>query len=107
MSAQATSQTFNYTGAEQTFTVPVGVSSVQIVAIGGSGGASGVAGGVAANVTADLSVTPGQTLYVEVGGDGDNGGAVGGVGGFNGGGAGGGQAPPVAAGPQTFARRHG
>ena len=92
VAAQATTQTFYYIGAEQTFTVPVGVSSVQIIAVGGSGGASEFAGGVAAKVTVpDLKVTPGQTLYVEVGGDGDNGGAVGGAGGFNGGGTGGGE----------------
>ncbi len=36
-------------------------------------------------VTGELSVDPGQTLYVEVGGDGHPGGPGGGVGGFNGG----------------------
>ncbi len=85
--AQATTQTFTFTGAEQTFTVPVGVFHVHIVAIGGSGGASDLAGGAAAQVSGDLEVTPGQTLYVEVGGGGQNGGLIGGAGGFNGGGA--------------------
>lgn len=37
--AAATSAvTFTYTGAEQTFTVPVGVSVLQVEAVGGSGG---------------------------------------------------------------------
>src|SRR5271165_7053764 len=82
--AQATTQTFGFTGAEQTFTVPTGVGSVHVVAIGGSGGASSAAGGAAAQVTGDLSVMPGETLYVEVGGDGQSS-AAGGGGGFNGG----------------------
>ena len=83
--AQATTQTFNLTGAEQTFTVPVGVFHLHVLAIGGSGGAGELGGGVAAQVSADLSVTPGQLLYVEVGGKGHNGGGGGGPGGFNGG----------------------
>ena len=87
--AQATIQTFNFTGGEQTFTVPAGVYRLHVVAIGGSGGASEFAGGKAAQVTADLSVTAGQTLYVEVGGKGHNGGLGGGLGGFNGGADGG------------------
>src|SRR5205823_7904845 len=65
--AQATTQTFAYTGAEQTFTVPAGVSSVHVAAVGGSGGNTDRPGGVAAQVSGDLSVTPGETLYVEVG----------------------------------------
>lgn len=88
-SAQATTVTFLYTGGEQVFTVPAGVTTLHVVAIGGAGGASGVLGGAAAQVTADLAVTPGQTLYIEVGGKGKDG-ASGGAGGFNGGAAGGG-----------------
>ena len=80
--------TFLYTGGEQTFTVPAGVTTLHVVAIGGAGGASAVFGGAAAQVTADLAVTPGQTLYIEVGGKGKDG-ASGGAGGFNGGAAGG------------------
>ncbi|HET7485217.1 MAG TPA: hypothetical protein VFJ64_07545 [Solirubrobacterales bacterium] len=89
--AQATTATFAFTGGEQTFVVPAGVTSVHVVAIGGSGGASEVSvpGGAAAQVTGDVVVTPGQTLYVEVGGRGQTG-AEGGAGGFNGGAAGGG-----------------
>jgi hypothetical protein len=87
--AQAVTQTFNYTGAEQTFTVPGGVTSLQVVVIGGSGGDSEFSGGGAAQVTANLSVTPGQTLYVEVGGNGVDGSSGGGSS-FNGGAASGG-----------------
>ena len=87
-SAQATTATFLYTGGEQTFTVPAGVTTLHVVAIGGAGGDASVAkGGAGAEVVADLSVIPGQTLYVEVGGRGETE-AEGGVGGFNGGGTG-------------------
>ena len=88
--AQATTATFSYTGAEQTITVPVGVYSVRALAIGGRGGAGDLAGGAAARVSGQLEVSPGQTLYVEVGGDGQNAEPSGGGGGFNGGGAAGG-----------------
>jgi hypothetical protein len=90
--AQAGSQLFGPTGAEQMFTVPAGVRSVHVVAVGGVGGGSNSAtfGGVGARATADIPVTPEQPLYVEVGGQGGYGQAVGGgVGGFNGGGPGG------------------
>jgi hypothetical protein len=80
----ATTQTFTATGAEQTFTVPAGVFSLHVLAIGASGGAGELGGGVAAQVIGNLSVTAGQTLYVEVGGKGKSG-VEGGTGGFNGG----------------------
>jgi hypothetical protein len=90
--AQAATETFPTTGGEQTFTVPVGVTSVHVVAIGGSGGTgSGVAGGVGALTAGDLAVTPGQVLYVEVAGSGQSADSDG-LGGFNGGSAGGGGA---------------
>jgi hypothetical protein len=82
--------TFTYTGAEQTFTVPAGTSSVSITAIGAAGGAgqdstsSGGAGGQGRSATGTASVSPGETLYVEVGGVGLAG-SIGGNGGFNGG----------------------
>jgi hypothetical protein len=88
--AQATTQTFAYTGGEQVFVVPAGVTTLHVVAIGGAGGPSEFAGGVAAQVIGDIVVTPGQTLYVEVGGKGNSAGLGGGLGGFNGGGDGGG-----------------
>lgn len=69
-----TSTTFTYTGGEQTYVVPLGVTSLQVVAIGaggsdgaGQGGIPGGLGGNGAQVFATLPVSPGQTLYVEVG----------------------------------------
>jgi hypothetical protein len=98
--AVTVSQTFTYTGSEQIYTVPAGVSSVQILAVGGRGGnANGPLGGAAEQVSGQLSVAPGETLYVEVGGSGEegveferspgafNGGAAGGVRAGGGGGA--------------------
>jgi hypothetical protein len=86
----ATTEVFKFTGAEQSFTVPSGVTTVHVVAIGGRGGKSGNAGGAGAQVEGNLSVSPGQLLFVEVGG---NGGTAFGEneaapGGFNGGGEG-------------------
>lgn len=96
--AQAATLTFLFTGSEQEFTVPAGVTSIHVIAIGGSGGAGGsAAGGAAAQVTANLAVTPGQTLYIEVGGKGKNS-EGGGGGGFNGGAAGGAGGSPIAGG---------
>ena len=76
----------NFTGREQTFTVPPGLTSVAIVATGAAGGgpATGLIGGRGAVVSAMVPVTPGEVLYVEVGGVGRQP-----AGGFNGGGAGG------------------
>ncbi len=87
--ARATTQAFGSTGAEQTFVVPSGVTALHVLLIGGYGGEGSIAGGAAAEVTADLTVTPGQTLYLEVGGIGEDA-TEGGAGGFNGGAAGGG-----------------
>jgi hypothetical protein len=74
--ASAATVRFAYTGAEQVFTVPTEVRSVHVTAVGGQGGAgSGShAGGLGVQVTTDLAVTPGEKLYVEVGGDGTAGG---------------------------------
>ena len=84
-------------GSEQSFTVPDGISNLLVTLQGGHGGAAhdGGAGGLPSRVNAELPVGTGgikngQTLYVEVGGDGDAGGThSGGDGGFNGGGRGG------------------
>src|SRR5262245_50860907 len=70
VSAAAGTVSFSSTGGEQTFVVPAGVSSVDVVAVGGSGAAASSTGGRGATVTGTLSVTPAQVLYVEVGGDG-------------------------------------
>jgi hypothetical protein len=95
--ANAFTQPFYYTGGVQNFIVPNGVTSITIQAFGAQGGAgvvSGVgglrAGANGGSVTATISVTPGQTLYIYVGGQGtDAARYTGGAGGFNGGGSGG------------------
>jgi Glycine rich protein/Bacterial Ig domain len=80
--AQAT--VFFYTGGEQGYLVPAGVSSLSITAIGAPGGgplSGGLAAGRGAVVAGVVTVSPGQVVYVEVGGSGGSP-----VGGFNGGG---------------------
>jgi hypothetical protein len=75
---------------EHMFTVPDGVHKIGVKAIGGTGGDAGtVLGGEAAEVTSYLLVSPGETLYAEVGGRGQSQGE-GGAGGLNGGGSAGG-----------------
>jgi hypothetical protein len=89
---------YSYTGIEQKFVVPRGVSRVRIRAVGGKGGAgqggfggTGGAGGFGAVVSGTLSVKPGTVLYVEVAGNGTSAANsyTAGAGGFNGGGNGG------------------
>lgn len=71
----ATTVIFTYTGAPASFVVPTNVKTLAIVATGGGGGggqfqtqvSQGGAGGV---VTSNLTVTPGQTLTISVGGGG-------------------------------------
>ncbi len=87
-SATAQAAAFSYTGGEQTYTVPAGVNEVSINAIGAAGGTAAIPpqtypGGRGAMVSGVVDVTPGETLYVEVGGVGSNP-----AGGFNGGGNG-------------------
>jgi hypothetical protein len=110
---------YDYTGVEQSCIVPTGVQAVRVIAVGGNGGNAsepcqqgascafsnfGGHGGVGALVDSPyIPITPGQTLYIEVGGNGGDGAlsrsvggvdggyqAIGqaGVGGWNGGGAG-------------------
>jgi hypothetical protein len=98
--AQAATAVFASTGLEQTFMVPAGVTSLHVVAVGGHGGkggpnAGGGAGGGGAVAAGDVSVTPGEPLYVEVAGNGSDENLAAqtptqGVGGFNGGADGGG-----------------
>ena len=65
--------TFNYTGTEQQWVVPSGVTSVsvQLIGAGGGGGRVGLTppanGGGGGYVAGDLAVTPGQTLTLIVG----------------------------------------
>ncbi len=82
-SAQAFSQTtFLFTGALQTYTVPSGVTEIQIEAYGGQGG--GPLGGLGGSAIANVPVTPSAVLEVHVGG---NPTVHLGPGGYNGGGA--------------------
>lgn len=76
--AQAETAAFFFTGAEQSFLVPAGVTSVQVTAVAAAGASP--SGGRGATVSATVSVSPGQSLYVEVGGSGPGAG-------FNGGGS--------------------
>ncbi len=79
--------TFTSVAAEQCYTVPAGISALPVVAVGAPGTSYGFgpAGGYGALVVGQLAVTPGETLYVEVGAPGALTGSV-----FGGGGAGGG-----------------
>ena len=115
---QSSNAVFGFTGAEQCYTVPAGVTSLHVVAVGAAGGRApdaaagspallGGRGGAGAVITADFRVSPLQTVFVEVGGAGGPGGiclvgstsctgAAGtGAGGFNGGAPGGFTAAPT------------
>jgi hypothetical protein len=111
--AAASSTTFDRPGQEHTYEVPSGVKSVCITAHGAQGGnvAGGGFGGKGAFVQATVLVTPGETLFLNVGGRGGRGdyprdrhGAGGGQGGYNGGGKGGAGSigPPSLSGPQEI-----
>jgi len=58
---------FAFTGGEQQFTVPDDVRRLHVELVGGRGFSPNAYGG---KVAADLAVTPGEVLYVEVGGQG-------------------------------------
>lgn len=61
---------FNFTGGIQKFIVPNKIYKIQVNAVGAKGGSgsNGQLGGDGANITTTLDVTPGQTLYIVVGG---------------------------------------
>ncbi len=79
--------TLSFTGSMQTFTVPVGVTSLLVDASGGRGGGISGAytyqsnGGGGGRVSAVFAVTPGHTLNVYVGGAGNGDDGTGGYGG--------------------------
>lgn len=94
----ASKQTFKYTGSEQKFKVPAGVTQI-IVTVDGASGAPGYddgygsyasAGGLGSRVTAAIPVVSRETLAIFVGGNGSDGGFNGGGPGSNYGGHGGG-----------------
>ncbi len=117
----AGSQTFSYTGSMQTFTVPNCVTSVNITCNGAAGGDGHNPGnqpkGQGGIASGTLSVTPGQTLYIYVGGQGQRSSSSPMQGGWNGGGngynygntgwtcAGGGGASDVRSGGTALANR--
>jgi hypothetical protein len=109
---------FNYTGAQQTWIVPAGVTNVTIEAWGAQGGDSGICGGtvdfdggLGGFATGTLNVSPGQTIYVFVGGKPTTNPNGYSAGGWNGGGSsgqyggGGGGASDVRVGGNTFNNR--
>jgi glycine rich protein len=81
---------FGFTGTVQVYVVPAGVTRVDVDAFGAQGASVSdpsfgtTAGGFGGRVQTTLTVTPGDTLFVYVGGAG-----VATAGGFNGGGSGG------------------
>ena len=89
-SIQTTAQTtFNYTGSNQSYVVPAGVTSLTIDGWGAQGGngnaGTASAGGLGAYISGTISVTPGETLTIIVGQMGESG-----TGSLDGGGGGGG-----------------
>jgi hypothetical protein len=98
--AQTESESFAFTGEDETFVVPAGVCQVEIDAVGANGGdsitneAEPSPGGAGGAIAATVPVTAGEELTVQVGGRGGDGtGAAFGIGGNSGedfsGGAGG------------------
>src|SRR5580658_2822093 len=79
LTANTKSETFYYTGAQQTFIVPADVKHVTITAMGA--GTPSAHGGL---VAATIAVKPGEPLAIFVGGE-----RKGSTGGYNGGGYGG------------------
>lgn len=59
---------FNYTGAEQTWVVPSGVTMIWVDAYGAQGGDKNSPGGFGGRVRGIVKVTPGETLKIMVGG---------------------------------------
>jgi hypothetical protein len=94
--AAGTTVTCNYlyTGGQQTFVAPAGITTYNVTAVGAAGGfgPGPTQGGFGVAVTDTVALSPGQTYYVNVGGKGgDSTGAAntpGAAGGYNGGGRG-------------------
>jgi hypothetical protein len=93
--AQTVTQSFGFTGAAQSWRVPDGVSALSIDAFGGQGTDRGPrgAGGRGAEETGIVSVSPGDVLQIDVGGQGGQPDVR--DGGWNGGGNGGHQGGPA------------
>ena len=76
----APTKTYTYTGSDQTYTVPAGVTSINVKMWGGGGGGGapgswtyGYPGGGGGYISATMTVVPGQNLTVMVGAGGTNG----------------------------------
>ncbi|EDZ59971.1 outer membrane autotransporter, putative [Candidatus Pelagibacter sp. HTCC7211] len=74
--ANAVTVTFSYTGSAQTWTVPSGVTLITVDGYGAMGGHGASdrngRGGLGGRVQTNISVTPGTTLNIYVGGSGGN-----------------------------------
>ena len=88
LSATSFNSNFTYTGSDQTFTVPTGVTSIQVTMWGAGGGGSIGRGGAGAYIKGTLSVTAGQVLRLIVGQGGLRSSAGGSVAMYGGGGRG-------------------
>jgi len=70
-------QTFNYSGAIETYTVPAGITILKITTVGAAGGeginASSGTPGKGASMEGEFEVTPGQILSILVGEKGEDG----------------------------------
>lgn len=75
---------FSFNGNMQTWVVPSCVTAIQVDARGAQGGTNNGTGGLGGRVQATLTVTPGETLYIYVGGQPNPFASAG----YNGGGAG-------------------
>ena len=86
-SASLITDTYSYSGADQNWTVPAGVTSLVVsMWAGGGGGANASSyGSAGVYLNGNLAVTPGESLVIDVGGGGQSQSA----GGFGGGGSGG------------------
>jgi hypothetical protein len=94
LSSAESQVTYDYTGAVQTYIVQGCVDSVTVDVIGAEGGRGPVgctsgtskAGGKGGRVQATIPVTPGDTLFIYVGGKGEDDDLNSALGGYNGGG---------------------
>jgi hypothetical protein len=64
--------TYEFTETIQSYTVPAGVSKINVSAAAGQGGSNAGQGGRGGVVAGSIPVTPGETLFVFVGGGGGN-----------------------------------
>jgi hypothetical protein len=108
VAGQPGSMRFEFTGDAQTFVVPAGVTGVTVEAAGciGGSGEFGTNPGRGCIVAGTLAVTPGETLFVYVGGAGSlGGGGLFGGGSSDSGGGGGGGASDVRRGGSALTDR--